>query len=171
MNLGSDDNRVFFIWGVLGGGDAAFWREKEETDEMTGGKKWTVWSPTSERAPVWIKCRFLKKLWNQPACASHHHQPPAHTRAHTITAASLVLNYGGCYQSHFKSVRGDEGLFTFQKRWYSLFTEKHIQLSTLRYQPATILETACILCISLFESHMATKMEIMWLNDVWGWLI
>lgn len=28
----------FFIWGVLGGGDAAFWREKEETDEMTGGK-------------------------------------------------------------------------------------------------------------------------------------
>lgn len=89
-----------------------------------------------------------------------------HTRAHTITAASLVLNYGGCYQSHFKSVRGDEGLFTFQKRWYSLFTEKHIQLSTLRYQPATILETACILCISLFESHMATKMEIMWLNDV-----
>lgn len=93
-----------------------------------------------------------------------------HTRTHNH-ARFPVLNYGGCYQSHFKSVRGDEGLFTFQKRWYSLFTEKHIQLSTLRYQPATILETACILCISLFESHMATKMEIMWLNDVWGWLI
>lgn len=74
---------VFFIWGVLGGGDAAFWREKEETDEMTGGKKWTVWSPTSEGAPVWIKCRFLKKLWNQPACASHHHRPPAHTHTRT----------------------------------------------------------------------------------------
>lgn len=155
-----------FGWGrcgILAGEGRNRWNDR--------GKKWTVWSPTSEGAPVWMKCRFLKKLWNQPACALHHHQPPAHTRAHTITPASLVLNYGGCYQSHFKSVRGDEGLFTFQKRWYSLFKEKHIQLSTLRYQPATILETACILCISLFESHMATKMEIMWLNDVWGWLI
>lgn len=157
----------FFLFEGFWVGEMRHFGGRRKKQMKWQGEKMNRLKPNIRR----MKCRFLKKLWNQPSCTPHHHQPPAHTRAHTITPASLVLNYGGCYQSHFKSVRGDEGLFTFQKRWYSLFTEKHIQLSTLRYQPATILETACILCISLFESHMATKMEIMWLNDVWGWLI
>lgn len=60
MNLGSDDNRFFFFFGGVGGG-AVFWREKEETDEMTG-KKMSRLKRDIRKSTGWMKCRFLQKL-------------------------------------------------------------------------------------------------------------
>lgn len=117
--------------------------------QMKWQKKRSRLKQNIRKSSIWLKCRFLQKLWNQaPAPLTHTH-----------TLITLVLNDRGCYLSHFKSGRGGEGQFTFQKRWNSLFLEKHIQQSTLLYQPAAILETACALCISLLESCRAIKTD------------
>lgn len=145
MNLGSGDNRCFFggVWvAILAREGRNRWNDRE---------KWAVWSPTSDRAQVgWNAGSSKKTLKSDCSHVSPHNRP---------LLISWVLNYGGCYLSHFKSRRGGERLFTFQKRRHSLFTEKHIQLSILLYQPATIFETACILCIALFESRMAIRRD------------
>lgn len=61
---------VFF-----GGGRGCGGWEKEETDEMAE-KNGAVWSQTSEKSTVWMKCRFHQKLWNQPP-------PPRPNLTHT----------------------------------------------------------------------------------------
>lgn len=50
----------FFFFGGVGGG-AVFWREKEETDEMTG-KKMSRLKRNIRKSTGWMKCRFLQKL-------------------------------------------------------------------------------------------------------------
>lgn len=52
-----------------GGWDGVFWREKEETDEMTG--KRSRLKQNIRKSTVWMKCRFLQKLWNQAPASSH----------------------------------------------------------------------------------------------------
>lgn len=68
MNLGFDDNRVFFF---RRGWAGVFWREKEETDEMTG--KRSRLKRNIRKSTVWMKCRFLQKLWNQAPASAHTH--------------------------------------------------------------------------------------------------
>lgn len=93
-----------------------------------------------------------KKLWNLPSCSLHLQTTPTPSLTHTHLS---ILNWDGFYLSHFISGREDAGQFTFQKR----FVEKLIQQTTLLYQPVTILETACILCIALFESDIVIKAD------------
>lgn len=151
MNLGSGDNRwgFFFFWRGVGGvflaGDGRNrWNELFEAQHQK--------EHGLDEMPVPQKNFEIRLLAPLPTL--------------TPSFVSSVLNYGGCYLSHFKSGRGGERLFTFQKRWYSLFTEKHIQPSILLYQPVTIFETACILCISLFESRAAMRRD----NTAKWWL-
>lgn len=134
----------FFFWrgggGVLAGEGRNRWNDREKNEPFEAQHQ---------------KEHRLDEMPVPPKTLKSASLPPP-----LLTPSSLpFLNYGGCYLSHFKSGRGGEGLFTFQRRWYSLFTEKHIQPNTLLYQPATILETACILCISLFESCGAMKRD------------
>lgn len=145
MNLGFDDNRFF----LGGGGVEMRYFGGRRKKQMKWQKKRSRLKQNIRKSSVWLKCRFLKNFEIKP--------PPPHTYTHTLIA--LVLNDGGCYLSHFKSGRGGEGQFTFQKRWNSLFLEKNIQQSTLLYQPAAILETTCTLCISLLESCRAIKTD------------
>lgn len=97
MNLGSDDNRGVFFFGVggwVGVWDGVFWREKEETDEMTG--KRSRLKQNIRRRSVWMKCRFLQKLWNQAPASSHTHTliSPFWTRRDVICRIWKVAEEG-----------------------------------------------------------------------------
>lgn len=67
MNLGFDDNRVcfFFEGGELGyfGG-----RRKKRMTAKRGRLKQNI-----RKSTIWMKCRFLQKLWNQAPASSHAH--------------------------------------------------------------------------------------------------
>lgn len=155
MNLSSDDNSFFSLifrrdgGSILaGGGRNMKWTGKNESFEVQHQKEhrfgWNVGSSKKRRN---FEISLLAPCTSKP-----HPLSLQHSHAHTRLS---VLNWGGFYLSHFKSGRKDEGLFTFQKR----FAEKHIQPSTLLYQPVTILETASILCIALFESDIVKKAD------------
>lgn len=119
MNLGSDDNSFFLIEGW----SRYFGRRRKKQMKWEAEKKGTVWSPTSQTAPVRMKCRFLQKKERKknfeisllPACA------PNCTHTYTLTHTCLwFLNRTGCYLAHFKSGRGTVHLLIF-----SFYTETH----------------------------------------------
>lgn len=149
MNLGSDDNRIFPFFRGVG---VVFWQEKEETDEMT--EKMSCLKPNIRKSTGLDEMLVPQKTLKSACVHRTHTQTHTHSR---LSGFELRWMLSVTFQT-WERRRGTVHLLDCR---YSLFTEKHIQPSILQYQPATILETACILCISLFEPHMAIKRDNM----------
>lgn len=132
---------VFLFSFFLGGW--VFWQEEGETDEMRGGKKKAsrLKADIRENVQVWMKCRFLKKLWNQ--LFAPHTRNYKRTHKHTCVEAWFwTLEDVIC---HISKVEEDARSRSPFSRWFSLFT---VQLGIILYQPVTILEAAGTLCVS-----------------------
>lgn len=148
----------FFLFGRLGG---CFWRETEETDEMTKKKKRAVWSPTSDAAPVGWNAGFLQKLWNQP--------PPL-LLSSSLTPSSLRrFELGRMLSVTFQKCERRRGTVHLSETLvFSLYGEthpaEHITISA-RHKYWNQRVSSVSLCLSLAGPWG----EIIFLNDVWGW--
>lgn len=74
MNLGSDDNRFFFFLEGWVGGRCFGGRRKKQMKWQ--GKKWAVWSATSERAPVGWNAGSSKNFEISPLPSYTHPRLP-----------------------------------------------------------------------------------------------
>lgn len=93
----------FFPSFFFGGVGVVFWREKEETDEMTEKNEPFEAQHQKEH---WLDEMPVPQKTLKSACL----HPPAPLHPHPRLSG---FELGGCYLSHFKSGRGGEGLFTF----------------------------------------------------------